>query len=111
MRFLSFKLVMQNLPVVRQKSSSKLTYNLLVSPFNVPFLLSIKVISVIVNSCILVHSKILLNCNILLVYRAWLQHLFSPFFLADSRVGAVIDIHQPDVIVIVPTVPELSKEK
>ena len=33
------------------------------------------------------------------------------FFLADSRVGAVIEIHQSDVIVIVPTVSDLSKEK
>ena len=32
-------------------------------------------------------------------------------FLADSRVGAVIEIHQSDVIVIVPTVSDLSKEK
>ena len=32
-------------------------------------------------------------------------------FLADSGVGAVIEIHQSDVIVIVPTVSDLSKEK
>ena len=29
-------------------------------------------------------------------------------FLADSRVGAVIEIHQSDVVVIVQTVPDLS---